>query len=99
MTENGEKMLICLYGVFKEKNKTEDIESAKYMTPSEIAAKCNAVFHSGDIDGLLAELENNDYISHYSTGDVELKDSAIEYVEKRPKEKLKDIIDFLSKFF
>lgn len=99
MTKDEEKMLFCLYGIFKEKNKTESKGSAKYITNSEITEKCNAVFHSEDIDDILSDLESGGYISEDSLGGVTLEKKSLEFVENRPKEKLKDVADFLSKFF
>lgn len=99
MTKDAEKLLYCLYGIFKEKNKTESRDVAKNMEEYEIADKCNSVFNSEDISDLLAELKENEYIETDIIGGVYLQNSAIKAIEDKPKNEFEKIIDFITKFF
>lgn len=97
MTKDAEKLLYCLYGIFKEKNKTESREEAKDMTTAEITEKCISIFNSEDVYDLLMELEENQYITTDVIGGVYLENSAIITIENKPKEVLNEIIDLISK--
>lgn len=99
MTKDAEKLLYCLYGIFKEKNKTESRDVAKDMTENEIIDKCNSIFNSEDVSDLLAELKENGYIETDVIGGVYLQNSAIKAIEDKPKDEFKKIIDFITKFF
>lgn len=97
MTKDAERLLYCLYGIFKEKNKTESRALAKEMTEAEIADKCNSYFNSEDVSDLLTELSDNEYIKIDVIGDIELQNSAIKAIENQPKETFEKIVDFIAK--
>lgn len=97
MTKDAEKMLFCLYGIFKEKNKTESRTEAKETTIDEIVDKCNSIFHSDDVYELILELKENGYIEKDVIDNVTIQNSLIETIENQPKETFAKIIDFISK--
>ncbi len=97
MTKDAQKMLCCLYNIFRERNKTESREEAKEMQPEEVQEKCKAIFDSEDVDDLLSELEEYGFVQTDVTGCIYLQNSAIEKVESIPRENFEYVVDIISK--
>ncbi len=97
MTKDAQKLLCCLYGIFKERNKTESREEAKEMTPEEVQKKCNTIFYSEDVDDLISELKEYGFVKTDVTGCIYIQNSAIEKVESIPKENFENVVDIISK--
>lgn len=97
MTKDAEKLLCCIYGIFKERNKTESRTMAKETTVDEITDKCSSIFHSDDVYELILELKEYGYVTTDVTGNVTIQSSAIEKIENLPKENFDRILDIISK--
>lgn len=100
MTKDADKMLCCLYreylnriGIGNSKTSSRDFKS-EYVESDEVLSK----WHPDDVDTTRNELKRAGYLKVFITGNFQLTDDAITYMENRFKNNLNEVTDFISKF-
>ncbi|MBE5966976.1 MAG: hypothetical protein E7255_08425 [Lachnospiraceae bacterium] len=100
LSRDADKMICCLYKEFLSRRKsglpkqTARRFSDEYYKSDSILSK----WLPDDVDDTILELGQKNYLHVYIGGEYELEDSAIVYMEKRFKNGLIEITDFITKF-
>ncbi len=100
LTKQTEEVLLHIYKIYKKsiasgESVTEAMDfEDDFVNCSKHLQKMNL----DDIDHALCELSNIEAIRRYTDGSFRLMDSAVEYMENRTQNKVKEFIDNVSKF-
>ena len=100
MTKDADKMLCCLYKEYLNRiNAGSSKTSARaftgeYVTSDDILSK----WHPDDADATRNELKRAGYLKVYISGNFQLTDESICYMENRFKNGLYEVVDFVTKF-
>ena len=100
LTRDADKMICVIYKAFLQKRKDGHSKSeARRFDESRL--KEFPAFNSWqmqDISDTIRELHSKGLVKKFVTGDFELSDSSIVYMENRFKNGLLEVTDFISKF-
>lgn len=100
LTKDADKLICCIYKEYLEKRRSgiSKINAKKFDAYFYLNIKVLSKWDSSDISDTLRELKNVGFIKLFITGDFELTDTAIIYMENRFKNGLSELTDFISKF-
>lgn len=100
LTKDADKMICCIYKSFLQKRKEGIPRAAARRFKKEYFANDNyfsSCVNPADVQDTLLELKRADFIKQSVTGNVDLTDAGIIYMENRFKNGLTDVVDFISK--
>ena len=100
LTKDATKLICTVYKSFLEKRKSgESKANAKHFEPDYYKTLSPiSSWSDADIMDTLAELKRAGFLKLYINGGFQLNDEAIIFMEKRFKNGLVEVSDFISKF-
>ena len=100
LTKDADKLICCIYKEYPERRKSgmSKSQSKEFNGNFYLNVKALSKWNSSDVSDTLQELHSNGLIKKNVIGDFYLLDSAITYMEKRFKNGLSEVMDFISKF-
>lgn len=100
LTKDADKMICVIYKMYLEKIKSGISKAASNAFEKDFykSDKLLSKWHSDDVTSTFLELGQKKYLKIYISGNFEITNQAIIYMENRFKNGLLDLIDLVSKF-
>lgn len=100
LTKDADKMICVIYKMYLEKIKSGMSKTASNAFEEDFYRfdKLLSKWHPDDITTTFLELGQKGYLKIYISGNFEITNQAIIYMENRFKNGLLDLIDLVSKF-
>ena len=100
LTKDADKMLCIIYKMYLEKTKDGMSKTAANAFEEDFYRfdKLLSKWHPDDITTTFLELGQKGYLKIYISGNFEITNQAIIYMENRFKNGLLDLVDFVTKF-
>nr|WP_294665434.1 hypothetical protein [uncultured Ruminococcus sp.] len=100
LTKDADKMICIIYKMYLEKIKSgmSKVASNAFEEDFYKSDKMLSKWHDDDVNMTFLELGQKKYLKIHITGDFEITNQAIIYMENRFKNGLLDLVDFVTKF-
>lgn len=100
LTKDADKMICIIYKMYLEKIKTgmSKVASNAFEEDFYKSDKLLSKWHDDVVTMTFLELGQKEYLKIYITGNFEITNQAIIYMENRFKNGLLDVVDLVSKF-
>ncbi|WP_455258997.1 hypothetical protein [Ruminococcus sp.] len=100
LTKDADKMICIIYKMYLEKIKSgmSKVASNAFEEDFYKSDKLLSKWHPDDITTTFLELGQKGYLKIYISGNFEITNQAIIYMENRFKNGLLDLVDFVTKF-
>ncbi len=98
LTKDADKMLCCLYKEYLQRIKSGNSKNASKLFNIEYTRTDNVLsqWHNDDVLATRNELSKKGLLKAYVSGNFELTDEAVSYMENRFKNGLIDVIKYLA---
>lgn len=98
LTKDADKMLCCLYKEYLQRIKSGSSKSSSKFFNMEYTSTDNVLsqWHNDDVCATRSELSKKGLLKAYMSGNFELTDEAVSYMENRFKNGLSEVIKYLA---